>query len=56
MLGSSIIVFTDHVALGYLMTKKESKLRLVRWILALLQEFNLTIKDRKGSENSVADH
>ncbi|XP_038896517.1 uncharacterized protein LOC120084768 [Benincasa hispida] len=39
----------------YLMTKKDSKPRLVRSML-LLQEFNLTIKDRKGAENLVADH
>ena len=29
--------------------------RLIQWIL-LLQEFNLTIKDKKGIENVVADH
>ncbi|PKI51381.1 hypothetical protein CRG98_028242 [Punica granatum] len=39
----------------FLLAKKESKPRLICWIL-LLQEFNLKIKDRKGSENSVADH
>ncbi|XP_048235667.1 uncharacterized protein LOC125371179 [Ricinus communis] len=42
-------------ALKYLLVKKESKPRLIRWIL-LLQEFNLKIKDRKGVENSIADH
>ncbi|XP_070004660.1 uncharacterized protein [Nicotiana sylvestris] len=39
----------------YLIEKKESKPRLIRWVL-LLQEFNLEIHDRKGTENQVADH
>ncbi|KAL0282190.1 UNVERIFIED_CONTAM: hypothetical protein Sradi_7268800 [Sesamum radiatum] len=41
-------------ALKHLLSKKESKPRLIRWML--LQEFDVTIKDRKGSENLVADH
>lgn len=35
--------------------KKKSKPRLLRWIL-LLQEFNLQIKDCRGSENSISNH
>ncbi|KAL6316629.1 hypothetical protein AAG906_019537 [Vitis piasezkii] len=54
-IGSSIVVFTDHSALKYLLTKQDAKARLIRWIL-LLQEFNLQIRDKKGVENVVADH
>ena len=54
ILGSHIIVHTDHAAIKYLMSKKEAKPRLIRWVL-LLQEFNLEIKD-KGCDNVIADH
>ena len=55
VLGSKVIVYSDHAALKYLLAKKESKPRLIRWIL-LLQEFDMKIKDRKRVENPVADH
>ncbi|GJR11762.1 reverse transcriptase domain-containing protein [Tanacetum coccineum] len=49
------IVYTDHSALKYLFTKKDSKARLLRWVL-LLQEFKFKVIDTKRAENLVADH
>ena len=55
IIGYPVTIFTDHAALKYLLTKQDTKRHLTRWIL-LFQEFNLTIKDKKGVENVVADH
>ncbi|GKE91125.1 reverse transcriptase domain-containing protein, partial [Tanacetum coccineum] len=49
------IVYTDHSALKYLFAKKDSKARLIRWVL-LIQEFDFNVIDTKGAENLVADH
>ena len=48
-------MFTDHSAIKYLVSKKDVKPRLIRWVL-LLQEFDIEIRDRKGDQNQVADH
>ena len=55
ILGSHVIIHTDHAAIRYFMAKKDSKPRLIRWVL-FLQEFDLEIKYKKSSDNVIADH
>ena len=55
LLGTRIIVYTDHAALKYLLKKVDSKPRLIRWMLWLL-EFDLEIRDRNEAQNLVVDH
>ncbi|XP_021750408.1 uncharacterized protein LOC110716081 [Chenopodium quinoa] len=55
LLGTHVIVYSDHTALKYLIKKSNSAPKLLRWMLQL-QEFDLEIRDKKGVENQVADH
>nr|GEV92855.1 hypothetical protein [Tanacetum cinerariifolium] len=52
---SKSIVYTDHSALKYMFSKQDAKPRLLRWVL-ILQEFDITVRDKKGAENLAADH
>ena len=55
ILGSHVIIHTDHAIIKYLIAKKEAKPRLIRWVL-LLQEFDMEIKYKKDSDDVIADH
>nr|GEY43081.1 DNA-directed DNA polymerase [Tanacetum cinerariifolium] len=52
---TAVKVHTDHSALKYLFAKKDTKARLLRWVM-LLQEFDFNVLDTKGAENLAADH
>ena len=55
LIGSKVIAYSDHATIRYLLTLKYAKSCLTRWIL-LLQELDLEIINKRGSENLVADH
>jgi hypothetical protein len=55
VVDSKVTIHIDHAAIRYLMSKKDAKPRLIRWVL-LLQEFDLHIIDRKHAKNSIANN
>nr|GFA01000.1 reverse transcriptase domain-containing protein [Tanacetum cinerariifolium] len=55
LIMNKCIVHTNHSTLKYLITKKDAKARLLRWVL-LLQEFDFAVIDTKGAENLAVDH
>ena len=55
ILGSHVIVHKNYATIKYLMAKKDAKPRLIIWVL-WLQEFDIEIKDKNGSDNVIVDH
>nr|GEW40573.1 reverse transcriptase domain-containing protein [Tanacetum cinerariifolium] len=49
------IHYANHSDLKYLLSKQDAKPRLIRWVL-LLQEFDIIICDKKGTENLAVNH
>jgi RNase H-like domain found in reverse transcriptase/Integrase zinc binding domain/Integrase core domain len=55
LLGSHFTVITDHSALQWLLALKTPvSNRLCRWIMSL-QQYDFSVKHRKGSEMAIAD-
>eukprot|EP00253_Pinus_taeda_P026228 PITA_26228 len=52
--GYQTFVHTDHATIRYLMNKPDVNARIIIWLLSL-QQFDLTIVDKLGKENVVAD-
>ena len=46
LVGAKVIIYKDHAALKNLLTKKDAKPWLIRWIL-LLQEFDIEIREKR---------
>ena len=44
----------DHVAIKYLIKKKDAKPKLIKQVL-LWKYFDLKIKDKKGTKNIITD-
>ena len=54
LFGHKFVINTDHKPLVWLFSLKQPNSRLIRWRL-MLDEFDYTIKYKKGKENQAAD-
>lgn len=48
-------MYANHATIRHLLSKKDVKPRLIRWIL-VLQKFDMDICDKKWTKNMVVDH
>lgn len=55
LMDTKVVVHTDHLALKYLLQKKDAKRKLIRLVL-LLQKFDLIIRDNRDFENVLDDY
>ena len=52
--GSQVTIVTDHSALTWLLSQREPKGRIARWV-CYLQQFNYTIQHKTGKKHTNAD-
>ena len=52
--GYEFFIHTNHSSIRYVMKKPITNGMITRWLL-LMQEFNITVLDRPGRKNQVAD-
>ena len=55
LVGHKVLIFTNDVAIKYLLKKSMERHRLTRWTL-LLQDFHFDIIDKRDSKNVIVDH
>ena len=54
IIGYPVVLYTDHSTIKFLANKTVTNGKVKRWLI-LLQEFDITIRERPGKENPVAD-
>jgi hypothetical protein len=53
IIGYEVFIQTNHFSIKYLMNKPITNGKITRWLL-LMQEFNIIVLNRLGTENQVA--